>query len=90
MSFGGGTAFALNRRVSLTLSMAETLIAETRIKPAGGPWQAVVGSSGNAAVLNLGMSYADSRRVTIVTNVAVGLTKDAPNIDLSVTVPTTF
>jgi hypothetical protein len=90
VSFGGGTAFALNRRVSLTLSMAETFIAETRIKPAGGPWQAVVGSSGNAAVLNLGMSYADSRRVTIVTNVAVGLTKDAPNIDLSVTVPTTF
>ena len=90
VSFGGGTAFALNRRVSLTLSMAETFITETRIKPAGGAWQAVVGSSGNAAVLNLGMSYADSRRVTVVTNVAVGLTKDAPNIDLSVTVPTTF
>ena len=90
VSFGGGTAFALNRRVSLTLSMDETFIAETSIKPAGLPWQAVVGSSGNAAVLNLGMSYADSRRVTIVTNVAVGLTKDAPNIDLSVTVPTTF
>ena len=90
VSFGGGTAFALNRRVSLTLSMAETFITETRIKPAGGAWQAVVGSSGNAAVLNLGMSYANSRRVTIVTNVAVGLTKDAPNIDLSVTVPTTF
>ena len=89
-SFGGGTAFALNRRVSLTLSMNETFITETSIKPRGGPWQAVVGSNGNAAVLNLGMSYADSRRVTVVTNLAIGLTKDAPNINLSVTVPTTF
>ncbi len=89
-SLGGGTAFALNRRVSLTLSVDETFIAATRIKPQGGPWQPVVGSSGNAAVLNLGMSYADSRSVTIVTNLGVGLTKDAPNINLSVTMPTTF
>lgn len=89
-SLGGGTAFALNRRVSLTLSVDETFIAATRIKPQGGPWQPVVGSSGNAAVLNLGMSYADSRSVTVVTNLGVGLTKDAPNIDFSVTMPTTF
>lgn len=89
-SLGGGTAFALNQRISLTLSMDETFIAATQIKPQGGSWQTVVGSSGNAAVLNLGLSYARSRHVTIVTNLAVGLTKDAPNIDLSFTMPTSF
>lgn len=90
VSLGGGTAFALNQRISLTLSVDETIVASTRIEPQGGGWQTVVGSSGNAGVLNLGLSYARSRRVTIVTNLGVGLTKDAPNLDLSFTMPTSF
>ncbi|HUW98233.1 MAG TPA: hypothetical protein VMV40_05235 [Acidiferrobacter sp.] len=87
---GGGTAFALNQRISLTLSMSDTFVASTSIEPQGSGWQTVVGSSGNAGVLNLGLTYARSRRVTIVTNLGVGLTKDAPNMQLSFTMPTSF
>lgn len=90
VTIGGGTAFALNARISMTFSFDESFIGSTRIRPAGAPWQTVVGSSENAAVLNVGLSYAKSRSVTIVTNLGIGVTKDAPNVDLSVTVPTTF
>lgn len=90
VTIGGGTAFALNARVSMTFSFDESFIDSTSIRPAGAPWQTVVGSSENAAVLNVGLSYAKSRSVTVVTNLGIGVTKDAPNVDLSITVPTTF
>ncbi len=90
VSVGGGTAFALNRRISLTFSFNESFIASTSIKPAGSSWQTVVGSSENAAVLNFGVSYAENASTTIVSNLGIGLTRDAPNVDLSFTVPMTF
>lgn len=89
-TLGGGTAFALNARVSMTFSFDESFISSTSIRPSGAPWQGVVGSSENAAVLNVGFSYAESKSITVVTNLGVGVTKDAPNVDLSLTVPTTF
>lgn len=90
VTLGGGTAFALNRRISLTFSFDETFINATRIAPAGSSWQTVVGSNENAAVLNIGVSYAESQATTIVTNLGLGFTRDAPNVDLSFTMPMTF
>jgi hypothetical protein len=87
---GGGTAFALNRRISLTFSFDETFINATRIQPISSSWQTVVGSNENAAVLNIGVSYAESEEATIVTNLGLGFTRDAPNVDLSFSVPISF
>lgn len=88
--FGFGTAFAINDQMSLTFAYAETISAETYLRPAGSTWQSVVGSANNAAAFSIGASYALDQKTTLVTNVAVGLTKDAPNLQISLKIPYTF
>ncbi|HVC49441.1 MAG TPA: hypothetical protein VND43_04660 [Burkholderiales bacterium] len=75
-----GTAFALNDKMSLSLSYQEqiTKSAETRLD--GQAWQGITGSSANAAVLNLGATYATTPNNAFVFNLGAGLTPDAPNV----------
>ncbi len=88
--FGVGMAFALNERTSMSMSFSELISKHSRIKPRGGPWQKVDGSAANAAYFNLGMTYALNDRFTIVPNLSIGLTPDAPDFSLSVKFPYYF
>jgi len=88
--FGFGTAFAINDKMSMTFGYNEKIAQETRLRPDGGSWQNIVGSNSNAAALALGMSYAMNSSTTFVTNVAIGLTRDAPNFQISFKVPYAF
>lgn len=90
IGIGFGTAFAVNDRMSLTFAYNDAISQETRLRPDGGAWQNVVGSNANAAALALGVSYALNSHTTFVTNVMVGLTKDAPNLQVSLKVPYAF
>lgn len=84
---GGGLAFAFNERTSLSLSYSGRFNARARTRYRGGEWMKVIGSDGNASTLNLGMTYAINRHATLVTQLGVGLTPDAPDFSLSFKLP---
>ncbi|MDE2089421.1 MAG: autotransporter outer membrane beta-barrel domain-containing protein, partial [Gammaproteobacteria bacterium] len=88
--YGLGMAFALNDRMSLSLSYAQSVAQKASVKADGGNWSSVVGSDANASTLNLGLTYGLSDHLTMVTNLGVGLTKDAPDVMLSMKFPYNF
>ncbi|WP_068827714.1 transporter [Pseudomonas sp. BMS12] len=88
--FGLGTAFALNERMSMSFSFTELISQKSKLKPDGQDWQTVSGSDANAAYFNIGMTFATSDRLTIVPNLAIGLTPDAPDFSFSLKFPYYF
>lgn len=87
---GAGLAFAFNERTSLSLSYSGRFNARARTRYRGGEWVKVIGSDGNAGTLNLGMTYAINRHATLVTQLGVGLSPDAPDFSLSFKLPYAF
>jgi hypothetical protein len=49
-----------------------------------------VGSDANAAYFNIGMTYAVNNDFTIVPNLSIGLTPDAPDFTFSLKFPYYF
>lgn len=88
--FGMGLAFALNERLSLSMSYSQLISQSSRIRQDGGDWQRVVGSDANAAYFNLGMTFASSDNLAIVPNLSIGLTADAPDFTFSLKFPYYF
>ncbi|MNZ47331.1 hypothetical protein D3C78_650460 [compost metagenome] len=88
--YGLGTAFALNERMSLSMSFSGLVAKESELKPDGGDWQTVTGSYANAGYFNIGMAFAWSNKLTIVPNLQIGLTPDAPDYAFSVKFPYYF
>ena len=87
-NYGVGVAFALNERMSLSMSLAQRLNGSARIRPdATGLWERIIGSDGNAATLGIGMTYALSERMTFVGNLGIGLTPDAPDFSITAKLP---
>lgn len=88
--FGVGTAFALNDRLSLGLSYSQQIGSASRTKIEGGEWQDISGSKSNVAVFNVGMTYALNKHLSIVPNLAIGLTPDTADYAVSVKFPYNF
>ena len=88
--FSLGTAFALNDAASLSFSFTDTISNAIVLQPDGSPPSSVVGSNTNAAVLGVGTGFAISPTTSVMTQLGVGLTQDAPNFQLSVRVPHRF
>lgn len=88
--FGLGTAFALNDRLSLGLSYSQQFGRASRTKSDDGPWQDIAGSKSNTAVFNIGMTYALNKHLSIVPNLAVGLTPDTADYAISIKFPYNF
>jgi len=88
--FGLGMAFALNERMSMSMSFSELIARKSRIKAEGQDWNSVSGSDANAAYFNIGMTYAPTDNLSIVPNLAVGLTPDAPDFTFSLRFPYYF
>ena len=53
-------------------------------------WQTVVGSEANVGVLNLGATFSLTNHLTLLTNLGVGITQDAPDMVATVRVPYQF
>jgi hypothetical protein len=87
-----GTAFALNERLSTSLSYQQSFTGSTRIKSdgPGQTWQTLVGSNTNTGVLNLGTTFALNKSTSWITQVGIGVTHDSPNIQISVRFPHHF
>lgn len=90
IQLGLGTAFALNERMSLSMSFSELIAQKSRIKQDGGTWQSISSSDANAAYFNIGMTLAGEDGLSIVPNLAIGLTPDAPDFSFSVKFPYYF
>ncbi len=85
--FGAGVAFAFNERTSLSMSFSDKLSRRASTRYKGGQWVKVIGSDANAATLNLGITYALNRNTTLVSQLGIGLTPDAPDFTLAFRIP---
>jgi len=90
IQYGLGTAFALSERTSLSFSYAQRFTSRSRTRLDGGGWSAVPGSDANSATFNIGMTHALSEQTSMVANLGVGLTPDAPDLQLSIKFPYSF
>jgi hypothetical protein len=88
--FGAGVAFAFNERASLSLSFSDRINGKASLQPLGQRSTKVIGSDANAATLNLGVTYALDPHTTLVTQLGVGLTADAPDFTLTFKIPCTL
>lgn len=89
-TFGAGVAFAFNERTSFSMSVSARLAARARMRYEGAKWAKVIGSDANAAMFNLGVTHAVSKRITLVGMLGIGLTPDAPDFSLSFKIPYGF
>lgn len=85
--FGAGVAFAFNERTSLSISFSDRISARARTRNEGVDWVKIIGSDANSAMFNLGVTYALNARTTLVSQLGIGLTPDAPDFTLSFRVP---
>ncbi len=85
--FGAGVAFAFNERTSLSISLSDRMSARARTRYDGTAWSKVIGSDANAAMFNLGVTYAFSPKATMVGLLGIGLTPDAPDFSLGFKLP---
>ncbi|WP_018926081.1 hypothetical protein [Pseudomonas umsongensis] len=87
---GAGIAFALNEKMSMSFSMSDLVQRKSKLKQDGGDWESVVSSDANAGYFNVGMTIAASDNLTIVPNLSIGMTDDAPDFSFSLKFPYYF
>ncbi|HEY7006796.1 MAG TPA: hypothetical protein VH392_09995 [Sphingomicrobium sp.] len=98
LQYGLGFAFALNDRTSIDTSFTQRFINHTKLRgdPAEDaedtdvPWSTVVGSEANVASLNLGATFSLSDRLTLLSNLAIGISQDAPDMEFMLRIPYQF
>lgn len=90
LQYGLGMAFALNDTTSMSFGYTQRVTFLSRTKIDGQSWQDVSGSEGNAAILNIGATHAISNRASLVFGLGIGLTNDAPDIQVSAKLPYQF
>ncbi len=90
LQFQIGTAFALNEKTSLSFGFIETATNSARVQPDRGVATTIVGSATNAAVLDISAGFASNAHQTLITDLQLGLTQDAPNFQLGFRFPTRF
>lgn len=89
-AMGAGFAFALNERLSASMSYSHRITRETRIKQDGFPERDVNGSDASAGLLNFGISYGLSDNLTMSGSVGIGVTPDAPDVTVGFRFPYNF
>ncbi|MBP2262644.1 opacity protein-like surface antigen [Pseudomonas sp. BP8] len=87
---GAGIAFALNEKMSMSFSVTDQFARKSKIRPDGGDWQSISSSDYNAANFNVGLTLAATDNLTIVPNLSIGLTDDAPDFTFSLKFPYYF
>jgi hypothetical protein len=87
---GAGIAFALNEKMSMSFSVSDLVQRKSKLKEDGGDWQSVTSSDANAGYFNIGMTIAATDNLTIVPNLSIGMTDDAPDFSFSLKFPYYF
>lgn len=86
IGFNFGMGLGLNEKASVSLGYDHSSIARTR--QGGAPVPGAVRTQ--LGTLLLGFSYRTSERRSVNVSVGAGLTRDTPDVSLTVRVPTTF
>lgn len=76
--------------MSMAFSVSDQIQRKSKIKYSGQDWQSVESSDANAAYFNVGMTIAATDHLTIVPNLALGMTQDAPDFTFSLKFPYYF
>jgi hypothetical protein len=76
---GAGIAFALNEKMSMSFSVSDLVQRKSKLKQDGGDWD-----------FNVGMTIAATDNLTIVPNLSIGMTDDAPDFSFSLKFPYYF
>jgi hypothetical protein len=87
---GAGIAFALNEKMSMSFSVSDLVQRKSKLKQDGGDWESVTSSDANAGYFNIGMTIAATDNLTIVPNLSIGMTDDAPDFSFSLKFPYYF
>lgn len=88
--FSLGIAFALNERSSLSTSFTQRFFDTTEISRPGFGAQAVVGSEVTTGTFDVGVTYAMTDRLSVVSNLGMGLTNDASDYVFALKFPYRF
>jgi hypothetical protein len=80
-----GIAYALNEKLSTSLSFQHRLTFET--KQDG---KKILGSDVNVMLIYFGVSYSPTPKTSINVSVGSGLTMDSPSVDINLSVPISF
>lgn len=88
--FSLGIAFALNERTSLSTSFTQRFIDTTEISRPGLGAQAIVGSDATTGTFDVGVTYAMTDRLSVVSNLGMGLTNDASDYAFALKFPYRF
>lgn len=91
VGFGAGFAYALSYAITTSVSFQESISARSKLRLTDGvhnfnsttPLQ-------TSAILSLGMGYRLSPKTTLNTSVGIGLTANAPNFSIDMTMPLSF
>lgn len=76
--------------MSMSFSVSDLVQRKSKLKPDGQSWQSVVGSDANAGYFNVGMTIAATPNLTIVPQLSLGMTPDAPDFSFSLKFPYYF
>ncbi|MNG38444.1 hypothetical protein D3C76_582730 [compost metagenome] len=74
----------------MSFSFSDLIARKSKLKPDGQDWQSITGSDYNAGYFNWGLTYALSPKLTVVPNLSIGLTPDAPDFSFSIKFPYYF
>jgi hypothetical protein len=88
--FSLGIAFAINERTSFSTSFTQRFIDETKITRPGFGSQSVVGSDATTGTFDIGVTYALTDRLSLVTNLGMGLTNDTSDYNFALKFPYRF
>ncbi len=73
-NYGVGIAFVLNEKTNLSMAFSQRLNGNAKIRADDATFsETIIGSDGNAATLNIGMTYALSDKMTFVSSLGIGL-----------------
>lgn len=90
VQYGMGIAFALNETTSMSFGFSQRFVMTSRIRYDNQGWQNVVGSEANASMLTIGTTHALNEQSSMIVNLGMGLTADAPDVQVSVKFPYQF
>ena len=90
IQIGLGIAFAINERTSYSMSFTQRFFDEAEITPKGGRTQQVTGSDTSVGTFDVGVTYALTDRLSLVTNLGLGLTNDSSDYKFSFRLPYRF
>ena len=85
-----GIAFAINDRTSYSMSFTQRWTDETKITQPGLGSRDIIGSDATTGTFDIGVTYALTDRLSMVTNLGMGLTNETSDYTFSLKFPYRF